>query len=275
MDRLTGNHEERTAAEALAWLRIGGVAVVTLAVVLGPADHGAGFAVTLGAAAAYSVVLAVLAARGLRRGPRVEIALADVGFILALIACIGGALSEARLALVIYPAAMGLAHVARSIAFVTAVAAIGFTAVSLSALGERAAATAFVETLAAMVIVGALGVALANIFQRRTRQIEELGADQAALLHEALDAEERERARIGERPHDDTLQSLLAAQQDVREARAGYLKSRDRVVRARSRAGRAHRRRGAGAAVRLCGALRPRRIVSPAMTWCSQGSRGV
>jgi two-component system NarL family sensor kinase len=45
------------------------------------------------------------------------------------------------------------------------------------------------------------------------------------LLHDALDAEERERARIGERLHDDALQSLLAARQDVREARGGDLRS--------------------------------------------------
>jgi signal transduction histidine kinase len=76
---------------------------------------------------------------------------------------------------------------------------------------------------AVVVTLAVARVAVATSFQRRTRQIEELGAGQAALLHEALDAEERERARIGERLHDDTLQSLLAAQQDVREARAGYL----------------------------------------------------
>jgi len=121
MDGLRRMYRGLRAAEAFAWLRIGGAVIVTLAVVLGPADRGASFAFALGAAAAYAIV---------------------------------------------YP-----------------------------------------------------------VFQRRTRQIEALGARQAALLHEALDAEERERARIGARLHDDTLQSLLAAQQDVREACAGSLQS--------------------------------------------------
>lgn len=225
MDGLRGDGVELTAAEAFAWLRIGGAAVVALAVVLGPADHGRAFVLALAAASVYAIVLAVLAARGLRRTPRIEISLADVGFILLLIACSGGALSEARVALVVYPIAMGLAHTARSIAFVAIVAAVGYTAVALSSFGEPGAETAFMETLAAMVVVGAIGVALATAFQRRTRQIEELASGRAALLHEALDAEERERARIGERLHDGTLQSLLAAQQDVKEARAGYLQS--------------------------------------------------
>lgn len=225
MDGLRGDGVELTAAEAFAWLRIGGGAVVALAVVLGPADRGGAFVFALAAASVYAIVLLVLAARGLRRTPRVEISLADVGFILLLIACSGGALSEARVALVIYPIAMGLAHTARSIAFVTVAAALGYAAASLASLDEPGAERAFIETLAAMVIVGAVGAALATAFQRRTRQIEELGSGRAALLHEALDAEERERARIGERLHDDTLQSLLAAQQDVKEARAGYLQS--------------------------------------------------
>lgn len=225
MDGLRRDGGELTAAEAFAWLRIGGAVVVALAVGLGPPDHGGAFLVALAAASAYAIVLAVLAVKGLRKSPRIEISLADVGFVLLLIAASGGALSEARVALVIYPVAMGLAHSARSIAFVTAVAAAGYTVVSLPSLDEPGAQTACIETLAAMVIVGAIGVALSTAFLRRTRQIEELGSGRAALLHEALDAEQRERARIGERLHDDTLQSLLAAQQDVREARAGYLQS--------------------------------------------------
>lgn len=225
MDGLQRNSRELTAAEAFAWLRIGGAIVVAIAVLLGSADPGLGFALALAATAVYAAVLALLAVRGPRAAPRVEVSLADIGFVLLLIAFSGGALSDARLALAIYPVAMGLAHTARAIAFVTTIAAAGYVAVSLSSLDEAGAATAFVETLAALAILGAIGVALATAFQRRTRQIEELASGRAALLHEALDAEERERARIGERLHDDTLQSLLAAQQDVREARAGYLQS--------------------------------------------------
>jgi two-component system NarL family sensor kinase len=225
MERLNRTAWKPTSLEALAWLRVAGAIALGLAVLAGPHDYGTGFFVALALAFVYALVLVVGAARGLRSRPRVAIAFIDVAFVLALVAFSGGALSEARLALVVFPVALGLAHSARTIVLVTAFAALGFVAVSAASLGPSDADTAFAETLAALILVGAIGAALAEAVQRRTRQVQELGADRAVLLGEALDAEERERARIGERLHDDTLQSLLAAQQDVREARAGYLQS--------------------------------------------------
>ncbi len=216
-----------SAAEAFAALRLGGAIVVGLAVMLGPVDHGNAFYVALAGAFVWAIAIAITALLGMRRQPSVAIALIDVVAILVLIATSGGAQSEARLALVVFPMALGLAHVARTIAGLTAIAAIGFAAVSVPTLDSAAADTAFIETLAALIIVGAIGVAMAGVFRRRTAEVEQLGADRAALLHDALDAEERERARIGERLHDDALQSLLAARQDVREARAGDLRSLD------------------------------------------------
>ncbi len=213
-----------SAAEAFAALRIGGAVVVGVAVMLGPAPHGGAFYVALAGALAYAIAIGVMALLGMRKQPSVTIALVDVGVILVLIALSGGAQSEARLALLVFPMALGLAHTGRTIALVTAFAATGFVAVS-AATHDRAAHTAFIETLAALIIVGAIGVAMAGVFKRRTAEVEQLGAERAALLHDALDAEERERARIGERLHDDALQSLLAARQDVREARAGDLAS--------------------------------------------------
>ncbi|HTN22786.1 MAG TPA: diguanylate cyclase [Solirubrobacteraceae bacterium] len=224
MERLHGKGKRPTSAEVVGALRAGAVVLVAVGVLLGPADHGTTFLVVVALAAAYAAGLAVLAVRGTGEQPLWH-AVADVGLLLALIASSGGALSEARFALMIYPVAMGLANPARAIAIVTALAAAGFVAVSASSLGEPQADTAFAETLVALLVVGGIGVLLARSVRRRTLQLRELGADRAALLHEALDAEERERARIGERLHDDTLQSLLAAQQDVREARSGYLQS--------------------------------------------------
>ncbi len=224
MDGLTRDDGQRTAVGALAWLRVAGVLAAALVVALGP-GAGAAVAAVLGLAAAYAAALVWRSLRGLRLPPALAIALADATFIVALVALTGGALSHVRLALVIHPIAMAFAHGGREIALVGVLSAAGFAAVSLTSVEDPGGATAFAETLVAMGVVGAIGVALANAFGRRTRQIEELGTARAALLHDALDAEERERARIGERLHDDTLQLLLAAQQDVREARAGYLGS--------------------------------------------------
>jgi two-component system NarL family sensor kinase len=225
MERLRTIARAPTPAEAFAALRVGGAIVVGLAVVLGPAPHGTAFFVALAGAFAYAVAIATTAVLGMRKQPSVPIALVDVAVILVLIALSGGARSEARLALLVFPMALGLAHTGRTIAAVTAFAAAGFATVSSWTLDGRGADTAFIETLAALIIVGAIGVAMSGVFKRRTAEVEALGAERAALLHEALDAEERERARIGERLHDDALQSLLAARQDVSEARGGDLRS--------------------------------------------------
>ena len=224
MGRLRLIAKAPSAAEAFAALRIGGAVVVGVAVMLGPAAHGGAFYVALAGAFAYAIAIGVTALLGMRKQPSVTIAMVDVAVILVLIALSGGAQSEARLALLVFPMALGLAHSGRTIALVTAFAATGFVAVSI-ATHDRAAHTAFIETLAALIIVGAIGVAMAGVFKRRTAEVAQLGTERAALLHDALDAEERERARIGERLHDDALQSLLAARQDVREARAGDLGS--------------------------------------------------
>jgi two-component system NarL family sensor kinase len=227
MHRTSAIAKTPTPAEAFAALRVGGTIVVGLAVVLGPAPRGTAFLVALAVACVYAVAIAVTAFLGMRKQPSIALALSDVAVILVLIALSGGAQSEARMALLVFPMALGLAHVGRTIAAVTAFAAAGFVAVSMTSLDSRAAGTAFIETLGALIIVGAIGVAMAGVFKRRTAEVAALGAERAALLHDALDAEERERARIGERLHDEALQSLLAARQDVREARGGDLRSLD------------------------------------------------
>jgi diguanylate cyclase (GGDEF)-like protein/PAS domain S-box-containing protein len=222
MERLTGKGRRLTPAETSAALRIGGLLVVTVAVLVGPGDPRRGFLAVAGAGLVYAIVLAT---RRERQAGGLTVPLADITLILALIALSGGAASEARFALIVYPVAMGLAGSARAIPITTGYSAIGYILVADSSLGDTDANTAFAETLSVLMIVGGIGVGLALAFHRHTLEIRELGAERAALLHEALDAEERERARIGERLHDDTLQSLLAAQQDVREARSGYLQS--------------------------------------------------
>jgi two-component system, NarL family, sensor kinase len=52
-------------------------------------------------------------------------------------------------------------------------------------------------------------------------RIEELERERATLVAQVLSAEERERARVAQALHDDALQSLLAAHQDLIEAAPG------------------------------------------------------
>jgi signal transduction histidine kinase len=52
-------------------------------------------------------------------------------------------------------------------------------------------------------------------------RIESLERERATLVSQVLEAEERERARVAQALHDDALQSLLAAHQDLIEAAPG------------------------------------------------------
>jgi two-component system NarL family sensor kinase len=57
--------------------------------------------------------------------------------------------------------------------------------------------------------------------RRRDERIDELARERATLVAQVLEAEERERARVAQALHDDALQSLLAAHQDLIEAAPG------------------------------------------------------
>jgi two-component system NarL family sensor kinase len=52
-------------------------------------------------------------------------------------------------------------------------------------------------------------------------EVEELRGERATLVQQILGAEERERARVAQALHDEALQSLLAAHQDLIEAAPG------------------------------------------------------
>ena len=79
--------------------------------------------------------------------------------------------------------------------------------------------------LAALVALG-VGAAAGLLYGRHRLQaaderIEELSAERAKLAVQVLEVEERERARVAQALHDDALQSLLAAHQDLIEAAPG------------------------------------------------------
>ena len=57
--------------------------------------------------------------------------------------------------------------------------------------------------------------------RERASQIEELSTSRGRLVAEALNAEERARRNLAQELHDDALQALLAARQDLEEAREG------------------------------------------------------
>ena len=107
----------------------------------------------------------------------------------------------------------------------------------------RAASAADVETLQALADSTAIAIEhvrlLADLEARveqrtadlaeRMRRLEDSERQRRALASEAMDAEERERARLSEVLHDDALQYLLAARQEVAEAAKGEPEALERA----------------------------------------------
>ncbi len=79
----------------------------------------------------------------------------------------------------------------------------------------------FVALIAAAVGAGVALLATRRDIRRLTEEVERLRAERVTLVSQILDAEERERSRVAQALHDDALQSLLAAHQDLIEAAPG------------------------------------------------------
>jgi two-component system NarL family sensor kinase len=81
---------------------------------------------------------------------------------------------------------------------------------------------AAIGAIAGILVGVAAGVLIrGRELRRRRSEIAELSRERATLVAEVLGAEERERARVAQNLHDDALQSLLAAHQDLIEAAPG------------------------------------------------------
>ncbi|GFH38370.1 sensor histidine kinase [Streptomyces pacificus] len=88
-------------------------------------------------------------------------------------------------------------------------------------------------------LLGAVCTALTWVQQERVRTVGALLDRSHDLLGQAIGAEERERGKLAEALHDDALQDVLAARQDLDEARGtGRRDSLERADRALERAAR-------------------------------------
>jgi two-component system NarL family sensor kinase len=69
--------------------------------------------------------------------------------------------------------------------------------------------------------VGVMAVVLSGLLARRQSRIVKLASERGSLVAQALAAEDRARQRLADGLHDSTIQNLLAARQELAEARAG------------------------------------------------------
>ena len=218
--------DDARAAVALALLRAILVAIIFISEQLLDERHldGPGFWVFLAVAAAYSGAALFLAVRApaARALARVQPGL-DVLLLAGLTYTSGGAYSDVRKAFFVFPRAAAFKERPRTTAVWSVIAVVAFTAEATLAGGRLTGSlntwqrVTFSQDLY-LAWTGAAATVLALALRRRTAQTRTLADSRQRLVTQAIDAVERERARLAGALHDEPVQSLIAARHDLRRA---------------------------------------------------------
>jgi two-component system NarL family sensor kinase len=208
----------------LGALRVALVAVVALGegLVDNPHPHDTAFLLVLGAFALWAVT--VLAVRARIRPPawldRLE-PFADLAAITALTYTSGGPFSETAMAFFVLPV-LAAARLRPALTAGWALGAIAaYVALSLvhPSAGEEEAAGRVVSQVAYLALVGAAATLVSHALSRRDAAIAQLAEQRGRLASHALTAEERERRRLAGLLHDEAVQTLSLARQELTDYR--------------------------------------------------------
>jgi two-component system, NarL family, sensor kinase len=232
---VTGGVPGAPAREAAATNR--GVALLRLAlvpialVVDLPDRWDVAFAVVVALFAAYAVTLLVAGALTRRHLPAAGQAIADLVWIATLVYVTGGADSPLRFAFYVMPVAAAVRLSPRLTAMWLALALATYLLVAVPHPRTDVPADLdfIAEQAVALLWVGTGAVMLSALLGHRERSLAALAEARRLLVRHALDAEARERRRLAEALHDDALQNLLVARQEVADAAAGVPGATDRA----------------------------------------------
>jgi len=213
----------------LAALRVALVPVVALGeeLVDHPTAHTGAFPFALAAFGVWSVALLglrALEARGRARPPaaleRVE-PFVDLAAIVALTYSSGGPFSETAMAFFVLPV-LAAARLRPALAAGWALGAIAaYLALSFvhPTAGEDQATARMVSQVAYLVLVGAAATLVSHVLSQRDAAISRLAEQRGQLASHALTAEQRERRRLAELLHDESVQTLSLARQELLDFR--------------------------------------------------------
>jgi two-component system, NarL family, sensor kinase len=210
----------------LAGLRAALVPVVWLgeALVDHPGEHTGAFPFVLAAFALWSAALLALhalAAAGRVRPPpatldRIE-PFVDLVAIAALTYSSGGPFSETAMAFFVLPV-LAAARLRPRLAAgwsIGAIAAYLLLSFFHPASGEEQATARMVSQVAYLALVGAAATVVALVLSQRDAAIARLAEQRGLLASLALTAEQRERRRLAELLHDESVQTLSLARQEL------------------------------------------------------------
>ncbi len=209
----------------LAALRAALVPVVALGATLvdHPNVHTGAFPYLLAAFALWSaalLALRALEAQGRARPPagldRVE-PFVDLAAIVALTYSSGGPFSETAMAFFVLPV-LAAARLRPAVTAAWSLGAIGaFVLLSFvhPTAGQGEATDRMVSQVAYLALVGAAATLVSHVLSQRDAAIAHLAEERGRLASHALTAEQRERRRLAELLHDEAVQTLSLARQEL------------------------------------------------------------
>ena len=184
----------------------------------------------LGLLIVYAIVAAVYVFTTSRDVPLAPFAVADTVLLSLLVLAEGGAVTDLRYMLFV-PVLVAVLTGPRLTLGIAVLSVAAFVAASLAHpdfgddVGWRLLA---VHTLDIASRAG-LAVIVAVLLTRRSERIRELAEGRRSLVTQALTAEARARRELSYALHDELVQELLCAQQDLKEARRGRPEYLDRA----------------------------------------------
>jgi two-component system, NarL family, sensor kinase len=193
----------------------------------------AGFNLIFGVACIYSVVALIESRRRRAHPPLWLFASLDLALVCALTYESGGAFSQLHWAFLFLPLGAAILLDPRRTATVSVITAVAYLVVALihPSTQSKQLDLVLVQTLY-IAWVGVAAVVLSSLLARRQARIMALAAERGSLVAQALAAEDRARHRLADGLHDSAIQNLLAARQDLAEARVGEREGIDRAERA-------------------------------------------
>ena len=182
------------------------------------------FVPLLGAASAYALAAFALTFAPSSPVPSWVYSALDLSFIFALTYTSDGPLSQLRYAFFFLPLGAALLFRPRQTALVSVATVAAYLVISLlhpATDNLPGAVDLEVSQSLYLVWMGIAAVLLSRVLTQRTEEVEELAASRGRLVAQALDAEDRERRRLAEELHDEAIQNLLAARQELGAANGG------------------------------------------------------
>ena len=180
---------------------------------------------------AYALVSLVVVLRARRRIPLAPLAVLDTLLLVLVLFGEGGAPADMRYALSVPVLVAAFLTGPRLTFQLAALALAGFVVASVASptFGHEAPARYVAVHTFDLAWRGALAVTLSLLLARRSARIRELAESRRSLVAQALGAEARARRELAYVLHDELVQGLLSAQQDIKVARRGETSYLDRA----------------------------------------------